>query len=186
MKKSLLLFGALLFITLLTLFVLILTTKKPLSVNTARNIAVLSPAPASFTHNYTTLYFDPASLSLVAGGQNQNLNLFIDTGQNTVVGTELSLKFNSALVEVVSISPGGFFDKPIVLSKKIDNKNGIINYALSSLTPKMGKGNLLTLIVRGKASGQTRISFGDTQIAAQKEDAHNVLKEAKSALLEVK
>ncbi len=182
------------FLVLLALFSMLLALalkKSPEKPITTENIApisqfkTLTPSPTVFDQNFTSLGFNPAS-KILKIGQEENINLVIDTGINTVVGAELTLAYNPNIIDVVSVVPGGFFTSPDVLLNKLDNEQGTINYALGSREPKMGNGNFLTLSVRGKSSGQTEITFSQKpKIAGTSEGTNNILKTAEGVKITV-
>lgn len=59
-----------------------------------------------------------------------SLPIKITTGTNKVTAVQLELQFDPKVLNNVSIAPGSFFPKPVVLLNKIDAKSGRISYAL--------------------------------------------------------
>jgi hypothetical protein len=113
----------------------------------------LKAAPA------TVLSVSPTTVEKTTG-DTFNLNIQIDTGENQVVGADLSLSFNSSVLEALTISPGSFLENPQELTKNIDNQTGKITYSLGSFTPKQGVGTLATIQFQAKAEGTSTLAFG--------------------------
>jgi hypothetical protein len=183
-----------LFLLLFLLVALILTAivnkivKQPVSVvNNASSVNGKPPKPSltpAFTRNYTTLAFNPTPATLKVG-QTKNINLLIDTGANMVTGLQFVLKYDPRVLEIVSIAPAGFYDKPTVLLNKKDQAKGTYEYAVGTLAAKTGNGNLITLTIKGLSLGSTQITINETKVADKNEMSNNVFKSGESVGVEV-
>ncbi len=87
------------------------------------------------------------------------INVQISTGDNQIVGTDLSLSFNSLVLEATTITPGGFLDNPQELKKTIDNQTGKIIYSLASFNSKKGTGTLASINFKAKDKGTSSLVF---------------------------
>lgn len=95
-----------------------------------------------------------------------SLSIQIDTGENQVVGVDLSLSFNPAVLEVVDILPGGFFSSPQQLAKNIDNQVGTIIYSLGSFIANQGSGTIALISIKAKGEGISTLNFNpETSVA---------------------
>lgn len=176
-----LLLAAALLLSLLYLYKLSFVKKTSLP---ARPLAAKT-ASQKPVHNFTVLRLEPAILPLKIG-QSGSINLGIQTGTNLVSGVEFTLNFDPVKLEIVSVTPASFFAKPNILANKIDNKKGTWYYAIGTFTPKSGSDNLVSFVLKGKALGQSKLSFSpDTKVAAKNEGVLNVLKETIAASVEV-
>ncbi|MBI2033439.1 MAG: hypothetical protein HYT10_03200 [Candidatus Levybacteria bacterium] len=87
----------------------------------------------------TTLSFSPDPLTV--SEDTGKIDLIIDTGkENKVTAVQVAIKYNPRHLPSVDITPGSFFQNPIVLFKKIDDKKGIISFAVA-LPPGSGGEN---------------------------------------------
>lgn len=149
----------------------------------SRQILPSSITPAPSENAASVLSYNPARPTINKNAT-ENINMLIDTGINKIVGAEFTLKYNPKTIEIVSISPAGFLDKPYVLMNNNDLNSGTVKYAIGSMTPRMGNGNLITLEVKGLSAGASEISFNDTVLVA-KDETGNVLKTSTNALISV-
>ncbi len=80
---------------------------------------------------------------------------------------ELHLAFNPAVVEVVSLSNGGFVAADFTAQNLFDNATGAIDYAAAQLgrPPAQGSGTLLNIVLRAKAAGTSAIALRATPAA---------------------
>ena len=92
-----------------------------------------------------------------------------------VYGTEFTVLFDPAMLEVVSVEHGDFLSanpdqETFILKNESDNEQGTINYALSLLNPAPpvdGGGVLLHIVFQTKAEGQTLIQFEEGMFGTQ-------------------
>lgn len=129
-----------------------------------RQQTVSEAAPA------TVLSVSPEAVTKEVG-DTFTIEITINTGENSVVGVDLDLSFNSSVLECLTISPGGFFDDPDELAKNIDNQTGEIIYSLSSFAPKQGAGILASIEFEATTAGVSTLIFDSgTSVAGVGED----------------
>jgi hypothetical protein len=120
---------------------------------------------------------------------NFSLNININTGINSVIGTEVYLTFDKAKLRVLDIVPGTFFSNPVETLEIIDNNAGTITYVLHlppESTPKKGSGTLATMTLQAIGLGTAPISFSPGNIVgAVNTGAKNALKSTAGAVITV-
>lgn len=159
------------------------TFNKP--VTGVPGVSKTTPTVAPVSKNaQTVLSFNPAA-TVLNSGKTANINLIVDTGKNLLLGAEFTLKYDPSVIEVVSVTPAGYFDKPTVLMNKSDKQSGTVNYAIGSLTEKSGNGNLITITVKGIREGITDLNFAGTTSLVAKGETGNVLKNVTKAVINV-
>lgn len=123
---------------------------------------------------FTTLSLLPNSLTIST--PSASVDVSIDTKTNKVTAVQLEISYDPKKltnVDIVAPSSGGFFENPIVLLKKIDEKKGLISFALAisaSQTAKMGTGNVATISFTSLITppGQTEIKvLPETLVTAE-------------------
>lgn len=107
----------------------------------------------------TTLAIDPAAITKIKG-ESFTLQITINTGNNAVISADLDINFNPQVLTATDISPGTFFENPDEAYKTINNTTGNILYAFASSTPKIGSGNLVSILFEAKELGTSSITFG--------------------------
>ncbi len=136
------------------------------------------PRGGSTTIVETTLSLSAPSASPTSG-QEFNLAVNINTGNNIVVAAELYLTFDPAKLEAVNITPGTFLTNATNPKKQIDNVNGALAYALllpTSQTAKQGIGTLANITFKAKVPGEAAISWSqNTLIGATSTNGLNAL-----------
>lgn len=80
---------------------------------------------------------------------------------------EMHLSFNANVLEVVEVNNGGLIKADFVVQNTFDNTAGTIDYAVAQINraPAKGSGTLLEIVFLAKASGESPISFRETQAA---------------------
>lgn len=133
----------------------------------------------------TTLAF--AVIPPAKAGSVVSVPVQIDTGQNTVSAVQLVINYDPKVLENVSLSVGQFLPQVTVLQNKIDVDKGVVNYALGSLRPQKGNGELVVFRARVKSSApkQTEITLGEGTEAAAIGERGNVLKATRKAVLAI-
>ncbi len=124
---------------------------------------VILPALAQAANPRLRLETNEQSFSV---NQEMTVDVFVEDAAS-VYGTEVSLLFDPAVLEVVSINHGDFLsDDPdnqaFILQNEADNDLGRVNYALSLLNPAPpvdGSGLLLQITFQIKAEGDTQLQF---------------------------
>lgn len=107
-----------------------------------------------------------ASSNSVKVGETFILTLQVE-GVSGLTAFETHLFFDPALLEVVSIQPGGFLLPDFLVQETFDNAAGTIDYAAAQMDrpPAQGSGALLQVTLRARASGTALIRFRETPAA---------------------
>jgi len=119
----------------------------------------------AFAQAGTVVRIDPATLTLQAGG---TAEAFVRVDNVTgLTAFEIHLAFNPAVVEVVSLSNGGFLVADFSVQNTFDNLAGTIDYAIAQLSgsPAQGSGALLKITFRAKANGSSAVTLRSVQAA---------------------
>ncbi|MBI4097488.1 MAG: hypothetical protein HY426_00435 [Candidatus Levybacteria bacterium] len=112
------------------------------------------------------------------------IDLNINSGDNTVSGIKLELVFDPKVLGGVDIRPGSFLSNPTVISKEIDRANGKITYNIESAQGTKGEGAIAIISFSKLNNQETIISFlPQTFVTAQGFD-QSVLRETVSAVIE--
>ncbi len=100
-----------------------------------------------------------------------------------LTAVEIHLSFDTSVLEVVELKEGGFIHVDFSVQNTFDNAAGTIDYAVAQLdrAPATGSGTLFEIVFRGKASGDSPISFRETEAAP----AGVLLSDANGAALQV-
>ena len=143
-----------------------------------------APSVRENTHMFTMLSVLPQSVSkesLIA------IPIQMQTGENVVSAVELHISVNP-WISGVSISPGGYFENPTVLQKKIDENAKTIIYTVGSLQAKKGEGTVAMITVPRVPEGVRSIDvqfLPNTKVAAIGETS-TVLKQAQGGVITLK
>lgn len=111
------------------------------------------------------LSFKP-SLAELNVGEEAQIQVMIDSLGKEVWGADLKILFNPQNLKVKQVSPGDYFNEPIVLEKIINQEKGTLSFSIGSLITGKGKGVMAVLKVEPQAEGRTSFNFSsDTQVA---------------------
>lgn len=122
-----------------------------------------APTPSAQSHLFFgTLSTIPSSPS---SKLTYSLPVLLSTGANKVTAVQLELQYDPKVLDNISVTPGPFFQNPVVLLNKIEEKLGRISYALG--IPPQGNGrqgaDTVAVLSFEKKSGitptQTSIQF---------------------------
>ncbi len=108
---------------------------------------------------------DPAALSAQV---NDTVDAFIRADNvSGLTAFEIHLSFDAAVLEVVSISNGGFLTADFTVQNTFSNSDGTLDYAIAQLNgaPAGGSGALLKITFRAKASGSSPLTLRAVQAA---------------------
>lgn len=142
---------------------LLATSASPLT-TTQKQPSQPTPTPVAFT----TLAFSPDPVTVSNATANSTVNVIINTNENSVSAVQLELSFNPKELTVVDIAAPqttagqatAFFDNPTIFTKKIDQRNGRITYAMAPKgDARSGSGTVATIIFR-LAPGVQRTTIG--------------------------
>ncbi|MBI2074236.1 MAG: hypothetical protein HYT83_00185 [Candidatus Levybacteria bacterium] len=175
-KRTLALIIVLAIITVVLVVAATMPKQNPNSPSPISNILV-KPTPVA----QTTLKLSPNPI--VTSSQSASAQVEILSGANKITAVQLELSFDPTKITNVTITPGTFFQNPIVLLNNIDLKNGKISYALGITptgSPKTGQGSvaLLTFQTALTSGQQTAIIFEPKSLATAEGVAPSVLKSA--------
>ena len=126
--------------------------------------ASLTGAPA-YAQGAAAVRVDPSTLSVQANAA-ANISIKIDNVSN-LTAFEIHLSFNPVVLEVTSLTNGGFVAADFTAQNVFDNAAGTIDYAVAQMnrTPANGSGALLNIAFRAKANGSSTVTTRDTQAA---------------------
>ena len=156
-KRTLLLILTLLGITGILLYAAL---KKPAPPPVVQ-IIIPTPTPIAQTQ---LLFGALSSAPSTLGKLTHSLPITISTGTNKVTAVQMELQYDPKILINVSITPGTFLGNPVILLKKVDQKNGRVSYALG-ISPqdngKIGSGEvaILTFETLVQIPTQTSIQF---------------------------
>lgn len=121
----------------ITLFFLFLALRPQWKTQQAP-IAVVSPSPTPTPYAQSVLSLVPEPIANSAPGT-LTYDVIVNSNINTVNAVQLELAFDPKILSNISITPGTFFAKPVVLIKNIDYKLGRISYAIGIQPADYGK-----------------------------------------------
>jgi LysM repeat protein len=113
----------------------------------------------------TVVRVDPASSSAKVN-DSVNLSVKVENISN-LTAFELHLSFNASVLEVVSMTNGGFVAADFTAQNVFDNAAGTLDYAVAQMNraPVQGSGALLNIVFRAKANGTATVAARTTQAA---------------------
>jgi len=153
-------------------------TVSPGVTNTPTPTSTSAPTP-TLVDSYpdTILRIDPEQTT-VGLGTTFTMNLMIESGVNQVVGTQVYLSYNPAIVRATNILPGNFFQNAIETIKRLDT--GLIEYVLHippEVSPSRGDAILAQITFEALSEGVTDLTIAsNTLVAAINLDGANALK----------
>jgi hypothetical protein len=121
---------------------------------------LLFPQPASAQTANPHLSLSP-TVKEVKEGVNFTVTVSVDTANQSVSGVDAIVKYDSSLLEVVSVSEGTFFPTITTINTTL-GKVEIYGVA-DSASPKSGTGTLAIITFRGKDTGTATVSFSCQQ-----------------------
>ena len=129
-------------------------------------ILAVSPASApALAQGATVVRVEPSTQSVQV---NDTINVFIKVDNiANLTAFELHLSFNLSVLEVTSVTNGGFIMADFEAQKTFDNTAGTIDYAVAQINrpPAQGSGTLLNITFRAKANGSSTITTRATPAA---------------------
>lgn len=110
------------------------------------------------------------------------LNINIDAGENLIVSADITLSYDSSILEGVSVTMGSFLTGAQELNKNINNDQGKIIYSLYTTqeNAKQGGGSLASITFKGIAPGTSTVIIDKSQslIGGLGEEGQNLLIDA--------
>lgn len=112
-----------------------------------------------------------------------SIPITIATKKNKVTAVQLEMSYDPQVLTRVSLNPGTFFSKPVILLNKIDENNGRISYAIGASPNTSGiEGEGIVAKLTFQAKSQLRqvsqISFLPKTLVTAGGSNQSVLKEA--------
>lgn len=114
----------------------------------------------------TTLSLEPATVKGPIGNI-VTLDVVVNTNQK-LLGADLDLSYDPALLEVQKISGAGFLTNPQVIINRINSQEGKLFLSLFGFPGQSGTGNLATIQLKTlkETNGPTKLSFDPTTVLA--------------------
>lgn len=128
-----------------------------------------------------------SDIYFLKNSDNKTVYININTKNQSISGVQLVLSYDPSLIPTVSITPGTFFENPVVLQNSVDATYGIISYSLSiqpNYAQIYGEGTVAILHYSGLPTGvSTMLSvLPQTKVTAKGVNT-SVLKQAYSVRL---
>ncbi|MGH7246026.1 MAG: cohesin domain-containing protein [Candidatus Levyibacteriota bacterium] len=170
-RKTMLLIVFLALVTGLLVYAALYVQNGPTS-KTATTTVAMSPTPTPVPahtiltmsqHALQTGILQSSSSAAAPSGNAVDVN--IDSSDNSILGLQLELSYDPAVLGNVTLTPGTFFPNASILYKNIDQKNGRISYVLGiQPTGKaiVGQGTVATIsytILPTATGTATKIDF---------------------------
>jgi len=128
-------------------------------------LAASSASAPALAQGATVVRVEPSTQSVRV---NDTVNIFIKVDDiANLTAFELHLSFNQNVLEVTSVTNGGFIMADFEAQKTFDNTTGTIDYAVAQINrpPALGSGTLLNIAFRAKANGSSTITTRATPAA---------------------
>jgi len=145
-KKILIIIGILVILISIPLTIFLVKQRQELRMKAAL-ATVLSLSPAAITKAVEETF---------------NVDIVVNTNENSIVSADIDLTFNPNILEALSISAGSFFESPTEPTRLINNNLGKIQYSLFTMTAKQGAGTLASIVFKGKGPGISQVTFDST------------------------
>lgn len=143
--------------------------------------------PQPVLHAESVLSFDPAETQ-IRSGERVSLGVVVETGGNRVSGAELSVQYDSARLKLERIVPSPAFALSLQ-APVIDNKQGTGSIALGVPLEQptvRGRQVIATYVFRAlTVVPSTEIVFSDRTLLAADDEPNNVIREKKTARIEI-
>ena len=132
---------------------------------------ITEQATQKYTQNSNQAVVHTTTLSLLKNAENKTIYVHIDTGGQSISGVQLALKYDPKIINNVSLTPGDFFENPIILENAIDRENGIVFYTLSLPSTSaqiFGEGTVAVIHYNQLSTTATKLIFlQQTKITAK-------------------
>ena len=126
-------------------------------------IAISLTGTPAVAQGSTVVRVDPSALAAKVN-DSINLSIKVDNIAN-LAAFELHLAFNPGVLEVISVTNGGFVAADFTAQNIFDNTAGTLDYAIAQMnrSPAQGSGTLLNIAFRAKANGISGVTVRATQ-----------------------
>lgn len=148
------------FITVVFLSVYLAAQHQIIQKTAAAGPAILSLSPNTGSYNKN---------------QNFDINILLNTGDKPVVGIDVSLTFDPAILQIQAVNPGSLFQNQIVF--KNETSNNRILLSLGSFTPFTGSGTYGTIKFLATGIGNTQVGFDTTSTKIAQQGGGDILGE---------
>ena len=138
-----------------------------------QNITDAAPVPVTAAYKKNNNRSSPATSILSFRRQATSTEVIIDTGGLSASAVQLDIGFDPLVIRNVSIHPGTFFAKPLILASHIDQKSGEIFYAIAAgpgTIGKTGTGTIATItfdFAQGAFNPTTLYFLPNTKVTAR-------------------
>ena len=158
------------------------------------DIAIVIPTPkviptmlAQTSLRFGTSTKLPVAISSPEAKMVYSLPITISTENNRVTAVQIEMSYDPKVLTEVVVTPGSFFEKPVIFLNHIDDENGRISYAIGVSPNEQGKdgeGLVATLSFQGRSKvKQTNISFLPKTLVMAEGVGQSVLKSTNSATI---
>lgn len=154
---------------------------------TSKSFSPLSSNPKNLKTDFahTSLSISEEIRPSTSSGKYET-DVIINTDKDEISGAQIELSFDPKILTNVDIAPGGFIENPNILIKTIDNKTGVIRYAIA-IKPGgksvKGTGVIAVISFTKIGSGETFINFLPQSQVSTSGYNQSVLKETVSAVI---
>ena len=109
------------------LFIAIKPGQKPMQ----KSLTPTATPTPSQAHSILTMTLGDSTATESSTKVNNNVvSVNVDTQTNKISGVQFEISYDPTVLTNVKVTPGTFFQKPLVLLNQVDSKNGRINYAI--------------------------------------------------------
>ncbi|RJR15403.1 hypothetical protein C4579_02340 [Candidatus Microgenomates bacterium] len=143
-----------------------LASATPQPSPSASPIPSATPAATPAVSAETTLFFQPSSYT-VTPNSTLLVPVYINTGNNEVVGADITVQFDSTYFEGVAVSPGGFLPE-IFPGTNISGNQIHVTVGSPNNQARNGQGSAVVLELRAKSTlGTSTLQFdANTRVSA--------------------
>ena len=178
-NKTWILVTVLIFFTI-SLLALSFKAKTPVPKPTVKQKVVEKNIPSTFLG-----ISDEIRISTRSGIYEVDVN--IDSGENQLNSVELQLSYDSKALVRVDLRPGNFFKDPVQILNKINEKEGIISYAVQNTSESFPKTKgVIAIITFSKIkTGPTYIDFLPQTLATSKGSYESLIKNMSPGIIDI-
>lgn len=131
-----------------------------------QKVAEVPSSEISTKKNEVALYFSQPTVT----DKKLTASLLLNPKEEKIAAVDITISFNPKILKFVQFEPGEVFEKPIVLKKEANQKQGRFRFALATQNPTQQQGILanLTFTMKGDSNEpiEIRIVEEETKIGA--------------------
>jgi LysM repeat protein len=141
------------------------STNTPINASTPTPVTNTPTSTPTLAPGAALVRVDPAASS-ISVSNSANISIKVDNSPK-LSAFEIHLSFNPAVLEVTSLTNGGFLVADFTAQNTFDNVAGTIDYAIAqrNRTPAQGSGTLLKIAFHAKGNGSSTVTTRATQAA---------------------